>query len=73
MVDPDKLTSRISGVLHTMVGRQEVSALKRTYEFTWTYTGLELRLTGFRAIRDEAGEDGLAQQGTAALAEAASE
>lgn len=49
-VDPEHLTSEVSGVLHTMVGRQEVAALKRTFRFEWTYTGIELRLIGFGAI-----------------------
>jgi conjugal transfer pilus assembly protein TraE len=49
-VDPEHLTSEVTGVLHTMVGRQEVAALKRTFRFDWTYTGIELRLIGFGAI-----------------------
>lgn len=49
-VDPDHLTSEVTGVLHTMVGRQEVAALKRTFRFEWTYSGIELRLIGFGAI-----------------------
>jgi conjugal transfer pilus assembly protein TraE len=44
-VDPEHLTSEVTGVLHTMVGRQEVAALKRTFRFDWTYTGVELRLS----------------------------
>ena len=49
-VDPERLTSEVTGVLHTMVGRQEVAALKRTFRFDWTYTGIELRLIGFGAV-----------------------
>lgn len=49
-VDPGALTSDVSGVLHTMVGRQEVASLKRTFHFEWTYTGIELRLIGFGAV-----------------------
>lgn len=48
-VDPEALTSEVTGVLHTMVGRQEVAALKRTYQFQWVYSGLELRLIAFGA------------------------
>jgi len=48
-VNPDQLTSHVTGVLHTMVGRQEVASLKRTFRFEWTYTGIELRLIGFGA------------------------
>ncbi|WP_264572379.1 MULTISPECIES: type IV conjugative transfer system protein TraE [unclassified Sphingobium] len=49
-VDPKGLSSTVTGVLHTMVGREEVSAIQRTFQFKWTYTGLELRLIGFRAV-----------------------
>ncbi|MBK8631898.1 MAG: type IV conjugative transfer system protein TraE [Sphingomonadales bacterium] len=52
-VDPDTLTSEVSGVVHTMVGRQEVSALHRTFRFGWSYTGLELRLLEFGAVAKE--------------------
>jgi conjugal transfer pilus assembly protein TraE len=40
----------VTGVLHTLVGRQEVSAIKRTFRFDWTYSGVELRLVGFGAV-----------------------
>lgn len=49
-VDPEHLTSEVTGVLHTLVGRQEVAALKRTFRFDWSYTGVELRLVGFGAV-----------------------
>lgn len=49
-VNPETMTSQVTGVLHTMVGRQEVAALKRTFRFEWTYTGVELRLIGFGAV-----------------------
>lgn len=49
-VDPAGLTSEVTGVLHTLVGRQEVSAIKRTFRFDWTYSGVELRLVGFGAV-----------------------
>jgi len=49
-VDPKNLTSEVSGVLHTMVGAQEVSAVRRTFRFQWTYTGIELRLVSFGAV-----------------------
>lgn len=49
-VNPQTMTSQVTGVLHTMVGRQEVAALKRTFRFEWNYTGVELRLIGFGAI-----------------------
>lgn len=49
-VDPETLRSQVTGTLHTVVGRQEVSAVKRTFRFDWTYTGIELRLVGFGAV-----------------------
>lgn len=49
-VDPKSLTSEATGTLHTMVGRQEVGAVKRTFRFEWNYTGVELRLTGFGIV-----------------------
>src|SRR3546814_6622530 len=38
-VDPQSLMSETTGTLHTMVGRQEVGAVKRTFRFDWNYTG----------------------------------
>ena len=52
-VDPNALTSEVSGVLHTMVGRQEVGAVKRRFRFNWSYNGIELRLVGFGAVVPE--------------------
>src|SRR3546814_11256737 len=46
-VDPQSLMSETTATRHTMVGRQEVGAVKRTFCFDWTYTGVELRLIGF--------------------------
>lgn len=62
-VDPETLTSEVTGVLHTMVGRQEVSAIHRTFRFRWTYTGLELRLIEFGAVVKE-GEEASGGVGT---------
>lgn len=56
-INPDTLTSHVTGVLHTMVGRQEVASLKRTFRFEWTYTGIELRLVGFGAVSPAASPD----------------
>lgn len=71
-VDPDALTSQVSGVLHTMVGRQEVSALKRTYQFQWTYTGLELRLVRFGALETEGAGPGEGAAGAVGSEDSAS-
>lgn len=57
-VDPQSLTSETTGTLHTMVGRQEVGAVKRTFRFDWNYTGVELRLIGFGiVVPSKPGED----------------
>jgi conjugal transfer pilus assembly protein TraE len=55
-VDPATLRSEVRGVLHTMVGREEVSARRRRYRFDWDYTGMELRMIGFSAEELGAGE-----------------
>ena len=49
-VDPDALTSQVSGVLHTMVGRQEVSANPKTFRYGWVYNGLSLKLVQFGMV-----------------------
>ena len=49
-VDPDGLTSQVSGVLHTMVGRQEVSANPKTFRYGWVYNGLSLKLVQFGMV-----------------------
>ncbi len=49
-VDTQGLTSEATGTLNTVVGRQVVGSVKRTFRFEWTYTGVELRLIGFGAV-----------------------
>ena len=49
-VDTKGLTSEATGTLNTVVGRQVVGSVKRTFRFEWTYTGVELRLIGFGAV-----------------------
>ena len=49
-VDPDGLTSEVTGVLHTMVGRQEVSAVTKTFHYGWVYNGLSLKLVQFGMV-----------------------
>lgn len=50
-VDPDRLTSEVSGTLHTVVGSEEVSAEPRRFRYHWSYRGLSLRLRGFGMVR----------------------
>src|SRR3546814_4677028 len=52
-VDTQGLTSEATGTLNTVVGRQVVGSVKRTFRFEWTYTGVELRLIGFGARSEE--------------------
>jgi conjugal transfer pilus assembly protein TraE len=49
-VDPEALTSEVTGVLHTMVGRQEVSATPKTFHYGWVYNGLSLKLVQFGMV-----------------------
>lgn len=49
-VDPQALTSDVTGVLHTMVGRQEVSATPKTFHYGWVYNGLSLKLVQFGMV-----------------------
>ena len=49
-VDTDGLTSEVTGVLHTMVGKQEVSATPRTFHYGWVYNGLSLKLVQFGMV-----------------------
>lgn len=46
-VDPEKLTSEVTGTLHTVVGSKSVTAEPRTFRFYWAYRGLTLQLKGF--------------------------
>jgi conjugal transfer pilus assembly protein TraE len=49
-VDPTALTSDVTGVLHTIVGRQEVSTVPRTFHYGWVYNGLSLKLVQFGMV-----------------------
>ena len=52
VVDPDALTSEVKGTLHTMVGRQEVSAVEKTFRYGWSYTGVSLKLVQFGMVEE---------------------
>lgn len=51
-VDPDALTSEVTGTLHTMVGRQEVSAVEKKFRYGWSYTGVSLKLVQFGMVEE---------------------
>lgn len=54
-VDPEGLTSEVSGILHTVVGSKEVTAEARTFRFVWSYSGVSLKLAGFGQVTDRDG------------------
>ena len=49
-VDPERLTSDVSGSLKTFVGAQVIASEARRFRFSWTYSGLRLALTGFAQL-----------------------
>jgi len=49
-VDPKMLTSEVTGDLRTFVGDQTISNEKKTYVFSWTYSGVSLSLIRFGAV-----------------------
>lgn len=58
-VDPERLTSEVTGTLHTVVGSKAVTAEPKRFRFIWKYSGLSLQLKGFGMVtkveRDAAG------------------
>jgi len=56
-VDADKLESTVSGHVNTVVGTTVTSTEFKRFQFTWTYSGLSLRLSGFgQIVRSEDGD-----------------
>lgn len=49
-VDPRKLTSEVTGIVTTFVGKKVISSAKRTFQFRWSYAGLTLSMSGFGEI-----------------------
>jgi conjugal transfer pilus assembly protein TraE len=56
-VDPDHLTSEVSGVLHTVVGSKDVTEEARTFRYVWSYSGVSLKLAAFGRVIDKAKQD----------------
>jgi conjugal transfer pilus assembly protein TraE len=52
-VDPQGLTSQVSGTLKTFVGAQVIGSDERRFKFHWTYRGLRLALSGFEQVSDK--------------------
>ena len=49
-VDPATLTSEVVGTMHTMVGREEVSAAPKIFHYGWAYNGVSLKLVQFGMV-----------------------
>jgi conjugal transfer pilus assembly protein TraE len=49
-VDPAALTSDVTGTVHTMVGREEVSAAPKIFHYGWAYNGVSLKLVQFGMV-----------------------
>lgn len=47
ITNPSQLTTDVSGVLTTYVGKQVISSEKKTFRFRWAYSGLSLSLIEF--------------------------
>ena len=56
-VDPEALTSDVTGTLKTFVGAQVIASDERRFRFTWTYRGLRLGLAGFAKVPQDQKED----------------
>jgi conjugal transfer pilus assembly protein TraE len=52
-VDTDRLSSEISGNVHTIVGSKEVTSVPRKFRFYWSYEGLSLKLKGFKLVTEK--------------------
>lgn len=55
-IDPDRLTSDVTGELHTIVGSKVVSRQPRTFRYRWEYAGLTLKLVGFGMVEEKKGK-----------------
>lgn len=52
-VDPERLTSEVTGTLKTFVGAQVIASDERRFAFRWTYRGLRLALSGFAQVKTD--------------------
>ena len=58
-IDTQNLRSTVTGKLNTVVGQKVVSSDIRTFQFTWEYSGLSLKLIGFGMVQPEKKKGGL--------------
>jgi len=52
-VDPERLTSDVTGTLKTFVGAQVIASDERRFAFRWSYRGLRLALAGFAQVKHD--------------------
>lgn len=52
-IDPKDLWSEVTGDLHTIVGSKLVSRERRTFRFSWEYSGVSLALVGFGMVSSD--------------------
>jgi conjugal transfer pilus assembly protein TraE len=58
-IDTQNLRSSVTGKLNTVVGQKVVSSDIRTFQFTWEYSGLSLKLIGFGMVQPDKKKGGL--------------
>jgi conjugal transfer pilus assembly protein TraE len=56
-LDPANLTSEVTGELSTIVGSKVVNRQRKTFRFTWKYSGVTLQLVGFGMVTKEKEKD----------------
>lgn len=56
-VDPDSLTSTVTGTLKTFVGAQVIDSNDRSFRLSWSRRGLSLALIGFEQLPDSSQKD----------------
>ncbi len=49
-LDTQNLTSEVTGELNTIVGSKVVNRQRKTFRFTWKYSGVSLQLIGFGIV-----------------------
>lgn len=49
-VDTKQLKSEVTGEIRTFVGDKLISTEKKTFQFSWKYSGVSLSLTGFGSV-----------------------
>lgn len=52
-IDPTHLWSQVTGELHTIAGSKLVSSERRTFRFSWEYSGVSLALIGFGMVSSD--------------------